>query len=159
MDVGTIVGANVSYLGMDIVESVVSKNRQKYIGYTPQVSFMRMDVLEDPLPALSHGDLLIVRALMIHQPIDANLKLLRKIAASGVKRVMLTTHLLADVNRDDFVLAAGHKINLLRAPYCVCQPIALYAEVEYDAYLGLWDLEESPMCFQGRDALSSSCVE
>ena len=128
-------------------------------GHTLPVEFKQLDAVSDELPALGAQDLLLMRALMIHQSPADNLKILHKIAASGVGYVLLTTHIRADENYRDFVLAMGHKINLFRAPYCVCDPLILYREVELDTYLGLWDLRDNASCFVNAVTIpNSSCT-
>jgi hypothetical protein len=46
----------------------------------------------------------------------------------------------------------GHFVNLLRAPYCLPDPLHLYSDYTGDMYLGLWDLQRirdrgaNPVC-------------
>ena len=88
-------------------------------------------------------ELVFVRALQWHLPIQDNLRVLKRLTHFGANYVMLSTRLRADRNLVDFVPAMGHPVNLFRPPYCIRDPLALYkdGQTEVDVYIGLWKIE------------------
>jgi SAM-dependent methyltransferase len=56
-----LVSDDVQYVGMDIVEEVISANRERHTG--PNVRFQCLDIIRDPLPA---GDLCLIREVFQH---------------------------------------------------------------------------------------------
>ena len=57
---------------------------------------------------------------------------------------MATTSVRLDGNMDEYSLALAHRVNLLRPPYCLKDPLRLYRDDDDvpDAYLGLWRLDD-----------------
>lgn len=153
MDVEHLLHSNISYLGMDVVPSVIERNKAVFSERFPtayadgRITFRQFDIAIDNLPLLRDTDLLIVRHLMFHLPAADNSAILWKISGSNIRWVLMSTYLRADRNGDDFILAVGHAVNLFRAPYCACDATLLYRDAEPDQYLGLWDLSSSPSCF------------
>jgi hypothetical protein len=114
--------------------------------YPPTVRFLQGDVVAPGalgLGGLGLGpsDLILCRHLMLHLPPADNLAVLHTLANSGARWALLTTFLRADENQIEFVFGQGHHVNLLRAPYCLPDPLRLYGDYTRDMYLGLWDLQ------------------
>ncbi len=143
----TLVSLNISYVGYDVVQSVVNSNSLRFSSLFPLVRFSRLDVAaltpgSSPSP-FSGGDLVLCRHLMFHLPPAANLRVLEAMEASPAEAIMLTTFLRADDNTArDFVLAMGHKVNLFREPYCVSDPDSLVRDDDEDMYLGVWERDK-----------------
>ena len=75
-----------SYLGGDIVEELIESNNKKYS--TDKIKFKAIDILNDPIP---EGDLLIVRDLIVHYPLEQGIKIAEKIKKSKCKYIASTT--------------------------------------------------------------------
>ena len=146
---------HVRYIGADVSTTLIQNNRIKY----PNKQFFVADLVEgeglnnirvvrdDAIDKTSTSrtvpELVFVRALQWHLPIQDNLRVLKRLTHFGAKYVMLSTHLRADRNLVDFVLVMGHPVNLFRPPYCIRDPLALYKDgkTEVDVYIGLWKIE------------------
>lgn len=94
---------------------------------------------------------------MVHLPARHNLRVIKNIQASGARFLMASTYVHADENSasESFVPPVGHNINLSLPPYCLPEPLAVFADestARRDLRMGLWDLhQDSPL------ALSGSC--
>ena len=144
------------YVGADIVRSVVEGNARDF-GH-PRRTFLHLDVADGAsapaaLRAALGGDadaaLVLCRHLLFHLPPRDGEAVLDHLRASGARWLLTSTYLRADDlgTSDDFVLASGHKTNLLRPPYCARDPERLYRDAPDtdDQYLGLWDLAKGPV--------------
>jgi len=129
----------VQYAGADVSSSLIAKNQAAF----PDRSFFVADLVEDDHDFKMNGkipDLIFVRHLFWHLPMEDNMLLLKRLATLGAKYVMLSTRLRADRNNATFVPAMGHPTNLFRAPYCLSDPLVLIKDGEIDTYMGLWKI-------------------
>jgi hypothetical protein len=103
----------VEYSGYDIVESVVSKNKEAYNG--KNVYFGVANICKDELPKC---DLLIVRDCLFHLSYKDINKFLDNITRVNYKYLLTTTHLLDKnfVNKD-IITGDWRLINLLVEPF------------------------------------------
>jgi hypothetical protein len=107
--------SNVQYAGADVSPRVIAKNIAAY----PNRSFFVADLVEDDFDfkIFDNGaagdnkktvpDLIFVRALVWHLPIEDNLRLLKRLQNSNARYVMLSTRLRADRNNASFIPAMG----------------------------------------------------
>lgn len=129
----------VSYIGADIVESLVGANQAKY-----GADFRVLDAVNDPLPCV---DLVWCRDMMIHLPAELVVRCLRNIAASGSRYAALTTFPGRNENRD--VPVGGLRyINLEEAPFHLPRPVMVLNERSplgkgrfRDKSMGVWECE------------------
>mmetsp|Transcript_21380 Transcript_21380/g.36016 ORF Transcript_21380/g.36016 Transcript_21380/m.36016 type:complete len:398 (-) Transcript_21380:178-1371(-) len=135
----------VPYTGMDVSSDVIVRNSQKYGSEesTSLVNFAYLDVVSDALPAMPAGALVVCRHLMLHLSISDNLKALYRLVSSPAHWLLLTTfHNDVDERSDNdvvFPLFLGHRINLLRHPYCLRPPLILLEDYS-PVMIGLWDI-------------------
>lgn len=88
----TVLPAQMKYIGGDIVENLITENKEKF----PDIEFCVFDITKDPLPEV---DLFFCRDCLIHFS-NADIRLvLDNIARSSVKYVLMTSYDHAD-NRD-----------------------------------------------------------
>ena len=128
---------NVTYLGLDVVPSLISSNTASYA--SPTVSFAAHDITSQPLPPTQTGDLVLCRHLMFHLPPASNRAVLNALGAADADGVLMTTYLRSDENEKDYVLAMGHKVNLFREPYCLQGPKVMVKDGDDgDMYLAYW---------------------
>jgi len=139
MEIDFLMEKNVTYLGMDVAETVVKRNEDRFRHLGGQVEFRHIDVVADSLPPLLSTDLILVRHLMFHLPPRDNLRIIEKLQGTGAGLVAMTTYLRADENHKEFIFAYGHEVNLFRDPYCMRDPSLLVKDYKFDMFLGVWD--------------------
>ncbi len=102
------------YLGGDIVADLIAENRGKY----PQVEFIELDVLRDPLPTV---DAWLARDLMIHFPDHAVWSALAQFRQSSIRYLLATTYPNARTNTDIKFGQVRH-LNLCAPPFSLPPP-------------------------------------
>ena len=131
-------------MGIDVVQSVIASNIEKH----PSLTFMALDVADpssvDQLRSLVRGrrTLILCRHLLFHLPVSDGRAVLRHLHSSSASYLLTSTYVKADDFDSSYVLANGHRTNLLKRPYCARDPSRLYLDAHADQYLGLWDLAE-----------------
>lgn len=138
------------YIGGDIVEKCIETNRNLY--GTNKVNFINIDIMNDQIPK---ADLLIVRDLIGHYPLEDGKKIIDNILKSECKFLLSTTwynihdreYHLKHENRE---VSHGrfYPVNLMSEPFNLSEPIFIIEEnVEVEDYdkgnrkvLALWDL-------------------
>ena len=132
------------YVGIDVVQSVIDSNVKKH----PSLTFMALDVADessvDQLRSVVRGrrTLILCRHLLFHLPVRDGRAVLRHLFQSSASYLLTSTYVRADDFDSSYILANGHRTNLLRRPYCARDPSRLYLDAHADQYLGLWDLAE-----------------
>lgn len=141
--------SGVSYIGGDIVEALVEKNRSSFS--TERVSFTRLNLLTDDLP---EADLVLCRDCMVHLSYEDVFAALNRIAESGARYLLATTFPARNKNCD-IVTGQWRPLNLQLEPFCLPEPIQVIIEGcteddgEYcDKSMALWSMESL------RDALN-----
>jgi SAM-dependent methyltransferase len=152
---------HVQYVGADVSPSRIAKNQAEF----PDRDFFVADLVEGEddfsnLKLFFKGnlpDLVFVRHLFWHLPMEDNLHLLQRLATSGAKYVMLSTRLRADRNNATFVPVMGHPTNLFRAPYCLSDPLMMWKDGDVDTYMGLWKIgpKEPPLIGSSDNCMGS----
>jgi SAM-dependent methyltransferase len=129
----------IRYVGGDIVEGIVARNRLSAAGSRFEV----LDITKGDLPA---ADLLLCRDCLVHLPSSEVLKALANIARSGCKYLLTTTFLRLNRNVD---IDAGdwRPLNLQMPPFNLPPPLDTLIEVDLAAIgglpvkaLGLWEI-------------------
>ena len=108
---------SASYLGADIVESLIARNQARHAGSGR--SFAVLDLTKDKLP---RADLILCRDLFIHLSLADIGRALRNIAASG-SGLLLATHYAACKANVDIESGDFRPINLRLAPFHLPAPI------------------------------------
>jgi SAM-dependent methyltransferase len=134
--------AGLEYIGGDIVESLIEKNRQQY----PGVDFRLFDITQDAFPKV---DLVFCRACLIHLSHADIHRVFENIVRSSVQYLMLSNH----PRRDNTDIPTGdfRGVDFRRAPYSFNSAID---SIE-DCVPGLNSklLVTSAMCLWSRDTL------
>jgi len=112
--------ADFKYIGADIVPDIVIENRRKY----PDIEFMELDVLHDPLPDV---DAWLARDLMIHFPDEAVRCALDQFRRSKIRCLLATTYPNARQNTDIKYGQVRH-LNLCAPPFDLPQPFTILRE-------------------------------
>lgn len=135
----------LTYVGGDIVEQIVARNRNCYGGETRL--FRKMDLMRDSLPA---ADLILCRDCFVHFSFVDIFKAVGNLKRSGSK-YLLTTHYANDRANDDIRTGRWRPLNLTRPPLNFPPPLFVIDEEcseaggQYrDKRLALWRLEDLP---------------
>ena len=143
------------YVGIDVVQSVIDSNVKKH----PSLTFMALDVADessvDQLRSVVRGrrTLILCRHLLFHLPVRDGRAVLRHLFQSSASYLLTSTYVRADDFDSSYILANGHRTNLLRRPYCARDPSRLYLDAHADQYLGLWELGAGEVLGDCDDAL------
>jgi hypothetical protein len=108
--------ADFSYIGGDIVEFMIDKNRQSY----PDVDFRYINLVEDELPKV---DLLFTRDCLFHLAQDDVVKVLRNFVRSGIKYILTTSYLPQYSDNHNIITGDFRPIDLLAEPFNLPTPI------------------------------------
>jgi hypothetical protein len=132
----------VTYLGGDIVASVVERNKQHETG---KVSFRHLDLTTSELPKV---DVIFCRDCLVHFAYSDLRRALDNICKSGSTYLLTTTFPDRERNHD---IATGEwrPLNLRKAPFNFPQPIELINEkcteadgIFADKSMALWKIDD-----------------
>jgi hypothetical protein len=147
-----------SYIGGDIVEKAIETNNERYSN--SRIKFIHFDLVNDSIP---EGDLLIVRDVIGHFPIEGGKKIIENILKSKCKYLLSTTWASkreniwskcnhGDVHRENEGVDFGrfYPVNLMADPFNFPEAdIFLEEDVRVDNWdngnrktLALWDLQK-----------------
>ncbi|MCC5929013.1 MAG: class I SAM-dependent methyltransferase [Cyclobacteriaceae bacterium] len=131
----------VQYIGADIIEDLILKNRESF--QNRQRQFLKLDLLQDPLPK---ADLVFCRDCWVHFSFEDIFKSIKNIQASGISYLFTTTFTECRSN-DDIVTGDWRILNLQLAPFHFPPPLLLLNEqcteaggTYADKSMGLWKL-------------------
>jgi hypothetical protein len=133
------------YIGIDIVEPLVERNRQSF--GNASTTFHCLDITRDELPA---ADLIFCRDCLVHLTFEDSLKILANFKRSGAKYLLTTTFPDRRTNTDLVGKDAFWRpLNLKLPPFGFLPPLALINEgcteeagLFADKSLGLWLLSD-----------------
>jgi hypothetical protein len=131
------------YIGVDIVEAVVTANGSRYS--SPDREFLCRDLIVDALPA---ADVVLCRDCLVHLNFRDAKEVIRNFQRSGCKYLLTTTFTEREANEDLTGNGVWRTLNLERAPFNLPPPIRVINEnctegggAYADKSLGLWRLE------------------
>ena len=102
---------NVTYIGLDIVPSIIYKNCQLY--GNDNVKFKVSNICEDKLPSC---DLIMVRDCLFHLSYEDIEKFLNNLKSTDYKYLLTSTHIVnKDFENKDIITGDFRKIDLFRA--------------------------------------------
>lgn len=127
--------SDVSYLGGDIVKSMIKKLQSTY--GDDRRRFIALDIVNDKLPS---SELWLCRDVLFHLSNDDIIKVMQNFVASEVKYLLTTTYNFVGHNAD--ITSGGFRfINLSKAPFYLPRPLLAiddYLAPEPPRKLGLW---------------------
>ena len=133
----------VEYWGVDIVKSLVERNRARLADATTH--FIAADVVSGASP-LPSADLVFSRQMLQHLCTEDALRFVRLVARSSARYALLTTFETDDnfVNTDIPCASGGYRAqDLTKPPFSLPPPLALFNErypVDGRVALGLWSV-------------------
>jgi hypothetical protein len=118
-----------SYLGVDVVPEVVSRNRSRFAG--PGRDFRVLDIVRDPIP---QADLIFSRDCLVHLSDDNVHRALDNFRRSGATYLATTTFVGRTENAEDIIAGGWRPLNLSLPPFDLPQPFRLIDEQCTEVY-------------------------
>jgi hypothetical protein len=104
---------NIDYIGLDIVESLIVSNNQRYM--KDNVKFLVCDICEDFIPEC---DLLMVRDCLFHLSFEDTDKFLKNISKVKFKYLLTTTHTVPETCTNKDIETGGFRVfDIFKPPY------------------------------------------
>jgi len=135
-----------SYIGVDIVDEIVSELRRKYANEHRR--FLNLNIISDKLPPV---DLILCRDCLVHLSFSQIFATLRNFKRSNSKYLLATTF-TRFVDNADIAMGEWRPINLQEPPFSLPAPLKLIDEKrgesgeDYsDKHLGLWELKDTKL--------------
>ncbi|MGB8367492.1 MAG: class I SAM-dependent methyltransferase, partial [Candidatus Babeliales bacterium] len=133
------------YIGMDIVDPLIRKNKQRYEDENRQ--FVCANIVTDPLP---QADIMLCRDCLVHLRFEDIQQALKNMKDSGITYLLVTTYPRTQINQKLNITAPRpwRPLNLQKPPFNFPEPLVLINEgckhdKKYpDKSLGLWKLED-----------------
>ncbi len=127
----------VTYIGADVVPSLITRNRRLYAGKGR--TFLTLDITGDLLPA---ADVILCRDCFIHFSFRDIRAALRNFKQSNARFLLVTTNTRVSEHRD-IITGQGRNVNLLLPPFNFPEPLKLIVEdAELAKCLGVWRLDQ-----------------
>lgn len=133
----------IQYLGADIVEALVIKNRENFSNKNR--NFRHLNLLSDRLPAC---DLIFCRDCLVHLSFDDIRMALTNIKRSPARYIALT-HFPEEAVNTDVPTGGWRPLNFLKAPFNLPEPVAILNEhctemggIFADKSIAVWRLNE-----------------
>ena len=104
-----------SYLGVDIVVSLIEKNKLQH--ESDRVKFTTLDIINDEIPS---ANLVICRDVLFHLPNEDILKIINKIVDSPSKYLLITNHIAMETDsfeNTDISTGDFRRIDLFKPPF------------------------------------------
>ncbi len=131
------------YIGMDIVEVLIEKNKQEY--ENGNRLFLHANIITDNLP---QADVILCRDCLVHLKFQDIMQALKNMKSSGITYLLATTHTTIRSNCNLKKTGGWRRLNLQRPPFNFPKPIELikegctYKPLFSDKSLGLWKIED-----------------
>lgn len=107
---------DAEYIGLDIVEDVISMNRERYAA--PRRLFALADITRNPLPA---ADLLLCRDLLLHLHYESIADLFENIVSSDIEHILITSY-VAGENAELHKRGKARALDLTKDPFDFREP-------------------------------------
>lgn len=138
-----IIGCEIDYAGIDVVDELIRINVQKY--YIANIKFFKKDITSDALP---FAGLIICRDVLVHYSISDIKKALENFKASGSGYLLATTFNSLQKNEEIFT-GGWRPLNLEISPFNFPPPQRrIFEKMDKDGkyfpdkHLALWNLQE-----------------
>ncbi len=142
-----ILSENLNYVGVDIVEQLISKNKNFYSN--KNISFINLDITKDKLP---YADLLICRDCLIHLSFKSINSFFKNFLESKIKLILLTNYEFKDKKKiinTDIPDGEYREIDLSEPPFSLNEPFIkildkdeLNKQSGFNCYLNLYSKEQ-----------------
>ena len=127
--VSKLFSTKIHYIGIDIVEVLIEKNRKKYSKYK-NVKFYNKDIIN--FDGFGSYDFVLLRDFFIHLPLDSINKILNNLKKSKCKYFAFNSY--EDITKNkDITLGKHRKINLRKEPFNLDEPYFKIREINNDS--------------------------
>lgn len=133
---------DIHYIGGDIVESLIVRNRQEFS--QEGVEFIRINLISERFP---ESDMMLCRDCLFHMSFADTLSILQNFIASKTRYLFTTTYQKSEpFSNEDIITGSYRPIDLCRAPYHFPKD-PLYAVLDgkkdnSERFMCLWDREQ-----------------
>ena len=132
---------NVNYIGGDIVNSLIARNRKEFA--SEKVRFIKIDIINDELPS---ADLMICRDCLFHFCHADIVRFLHNFISSHITYLLTTSYVLQLGEENKDILTGEFRVLDLRAePYGFPEPIEFiddYLAPGRERYMMLWSRDQ-----------------
>lgn len=137
--------SGISYIGGDIVPSLIEANKKRYEHNAKQ--FAVIDITKDTLP---RTELILVRDCLVHLSFDEINSAMYNLKRSGISYILTTTF---PKSRRNYDITTGNwrPLNLIKPPFNFPQPMRTIVENCTESYgqysdksLALWKIQDLP---------------
>ena len=126
---------DIEYLGIDIVNDLIEKNKIKYLNN--KINFETHDIVNFKTSKLF--DLIIIRDLFIHLDLDDIKKILKNLSEINFKYIALNSY--ENIINEDVLIGKHRKINLLEKPFSLKKPFFSFKDYEVDKHIFFYKKE------------------
>ena len=127
----------IEYVGIDIVEDLVNKNRIKFMSYK-NINFYCKDLTE--FDEFDNYDFILLRDFFIHLPLKTIKKILINLKKSNCKYFAFNNYENI-VNNKEILTGQHRKINLLKEPFNLSKPYFKILEIKNENFPDKNDLD------------------
>ena len=120
---------DIEYLGIDIVDDLIEKNKKKYVNN--KINFETHDIVN--FKTSKFFDLIIIRDLFIHLDHDDIKKIFENLNKINFKYIALNSY--ENIINEDVLIGRHRKINLLERPFSLKKPFFSFKDYEVDKHI------------------------
>lgn len=126
---------DIEYLGIDIVDDLIEKNKKKYVNN--KINFETHDIVN--FKTSKFFDLIIIRDLFIHLDHDDIKKIFENLNKINFKYIALNSY--KNIINEDVLIGRHRKINLLERPFSLKKPFFSFKDYEVDKHIFFYKKE------------------
>ena len=132
---------NISYIGGDIVESLINNNKKKF----PKYKFIKFDILNDKIN--DFYDVLHVKDCLFHFSFEDINKTLDNIIQFNTKYTLITSHKSLILKNVDIKTGKFRYLDLEKKPFNFPKPLVELKDYNFNIgnfprYVGVWKTED-----------------
>ena len=125
----------IYYLGIDIVDELIDNNKVNY--QCKNINFKACDVVN--FRPNNQFDLVIIRDLFIHIKNIDIINIIENLKLMNIKYIAMNSY--TNKENIDVTIGQHRKVNLLRDPFNLKEPIYKFKDYENDKFIFLYNLE------------------
>ena len=132
----TIIEKKIKYLGIDIVDELISENNKTY--KNNHIEFLAEDIVD--FKTDEKYDLVLIRDLFIHiKNLDIK-KIINNLKKMQIKYIALNNY--EKIQNKDVVVGQHRKVNILNEPFNLPKPIFSFKDFEEDKFIYLYKIDQ-----------------
>ena len=127
---------NIDYLGIDIVEELISENQNKY--KKRNINFKSYDIVS--FTTQKKFDLIIIKDLLIHLKNSDILKIINNLRNMNFKYLALSSSTVKQ--NTDVIIGKHRQVNLLKEPYNLKKPKISFKDGGNDNFVYIFEKKD-----------------